>query len=185
MGSSKILSDLISSATATKAHFEIWWALESEAKPMLVPTMQEHSDFFLAASRAHHAAFFVSLARLYDTRSDSSSISTYLKAIENTIDTSVLATLRADLEVLTTRAQPLLVVRHKTIAHVDVRLSESDVLAPLDITWNEVREVIYDSAIFVTKLAGISSPGTIGNFRDGRLIEATLKLIVALRPSSL
>lgn len=75
---------------------------------------------------------------------------------------------------------PLITARHKTVAHIDARLSEKDVFAPLNITWNQVRDIVYDSAEFVAKLAGTSDSGAIGIGRDRRLIEATLKLIKAL-----
>jgi hypothetical protein len=49
------------------------------------------------------------------------------------------------------------------------------------ITYNEVRDVIYDSAQFVTKLAGHDQqPGTIGVARTRRLIDSTLRLIRSL-----
>jgi len=72
-------------------------------------------------------------------------------------------------------------VRHKTVAHIDARLSEKDVFSPLNITWNEVRRIIYDAATFIEQLAGAPHQGAIGIPRDGRLGEATLKLLRALK----
>ncbi len=180
MQRSKILGDLIISATSAKAHFEIWWAQASEAKPKHVPTMNVHADFFLASADAHYTAFFVYLAHLFDKRSDSSSISSYFREVGSSLEPSQLQQLQDEYALLLARAQPLLTARHKTVAHIDARLKESDVFGPLNVTWNEVRDVIYDSARFVAKLAGTTDLGSIGICRDRRLIEATLRLIQAL-----
>lgn len=179
MDPSKLLRDLVDSAIAAKAHFEVWWAQASEAKPKLVGLMNAHSDFFHASYDAHYTAFFVNLAHLFDQRADSSSIPTYFAAIRPTMDAASLAVLEAEYAALSARARPLVTARHKTIAHVDARLTEKDVFAPLNITWNEVRDIIYESSEFVAKLASAPS-GSIGIPRDRRLIEATLKLIRAL-----
>lgn len=179
MTPSKILGDLVDSAIGAKAHFEVWWAQASEAKPHLLRAMNAHSDFFHASYDAHYTAFFVNLAHLFDPRSDSSSIPTYFSAIRATADPAALAVLEAEFASLSVRARPLVIARHKTVAHVDARLTEKDVFGPLNITWNEVRDIIYDSAEFVAKLASAPS-GSLGIPRDRRLIEATLKMIRAL-----
>lgn len=180
MQHAKILDDLVASATSAKAHFEVWWAQASEAKPKHVPVMDAHSDFFHASADAHYTAFFDYLAHLYDRRPDSSSIPTYFRVMRGPMEPVQLKQLQDEYASLLSRAEPLLTARHKTVAHVDARLKESDVFAPLNVTWNQVRDVIYDSAKFVAKLAGATDPGSIGICRDRRLIEATLRLIQAL-----
>lgn len=183
MTPAKILNDLVTSAASAKAHFEVWWAQASEAKPGLVGVMNQHSDFFRASADAHYTAFFVYLAHLFDKRTDSSSISTYLNAVSTMLDPAKLKALRTEFDALAARAAPLIAARHKTVAHIDARLSEKDFFAPLNITWNEVRDIAYDSAKFVAKLAGTTDLGSIGICRDRRLIESTLKLIKALPKS--
>lgn len=179
MTPSKIIGDLVDSAIGAKAHFEIWWAQASEAKPHLLRAMNAHSDFFRASYNAHYTAFFVNFAHLFDPRPDLSSITTYFSAIRATADPAALVLLEAEFAKLSARARPLVIARHKTVAHVDSRLTEKDVFAPLNITWDEVRDTIYDSVEFVAKLASAGS-GSLGIPRDRRLIEATLKMIKAL-----
>ncbi len=176
----KILSDLIQSAIAAKTHYEVWWAQASEAKPTLVGIMSDHSDFFHASYHAHYTSFFVYIAHLFDKRPDSSSISTYLFAVRGTIDPAILQVLVTRYLVLAERAAPLVTARHKTVAHIDARLSEKDVFAPLNITWNEVHEIINDSCDFVADLASSKDSSSLGIPRDRRLIESTLRLIRAL-----
>jgi hypothetical protein len=179
----KILSDLVGSASAAKVHFDVWWAQASEAKPHLLNVMNAHSDFFRASYDAHYTAFFVHVAHLFDPRADSSSIPTYFSAIRATVEASALAALEAEYADLLSQARPLLRARHKTVAHVDAVLTERDVFAPLNVTWNEVRDIIYQSAEFVAKLASATS-GSIGIPRDRRFVEATLRMIRALERSA-
>ncbi len=176
----KVLSDLVTSAGSAKAHFEVWWALESEAKPALVDTMQAHSDFFRASSDAHYNAFFTYLAHLYDKRRDTSSIKNYLKLATDIISAERHHAHSLEHHALLARATPLVEVRHNTVAHISAKLTERDVFTPLSIRWEEIRAVVYDSAVFVAKLAGTSDLGSIGICRDRRLIDATLKVIRVL-----
>ncbi len=183
--SSKILNDLIRSASAAKIHYEVWWAQKYEVKPNLATVMNEHSDFFRASADAHYTALFVNLAHLYDKRPDSSCLLTFLNESANFIESNRLVLLREEYEVLANRAAPLITVRHKTVAHIDAKLSEQAVFASLDTIWiNQVREIVYDSTIFVAKLAGTTDLGAIGIARDQRFIECTLKLISALQKNS-
>lgn len=181
MKSKKILSDLITSATSSKAHFEVWWAQVSEAKPDLVAAMNAHSDFFHASADAHYTAFFVYFAHLFDKRPDSSSIPTYFNSMPTNLDSEQLNKLKIEYEALAQRAVPLVKARHKAVAHIDAHLSEKDIFIPLKITWNQVRDIIYDSAEFVARLAGATHSGAIGIGRDRRLIESTLRLINVLQ----
>ncbi len=181
MKSAKVLSDLISSATGAKTHYDIWWAQMSDAKPQHVVAMNEHSDFFRASQDAHYTACFIYLAHLFDKRSDSSSLPTYLKLIRSSTEPTKFQDIEARFSTLADGVAPLITVRHKTVAHIDARLSEKDVFGPINITWNEIRSIIYDAATFVEKLAGAPHQGAIGIPRDGRLGEATLRLLRALK----
>ncbi len=181
MNHSKVLADLVSSATGAKTHYDVWWAQVSEAKPLLAGTMNTHSDFFRASQDAHYTACFIYLAHIFDKRSDSSSLATYLVLMRDQTEPAQFQEIEARYTALAYRATPLIAVRHKTVAHIDAHLSEKDVFAPLNITWNEVRSIIYDAAALVEQLAGAPHQGAVGIPRDGRLSEATLKLLMALK----
>lgn len=180
MNRSKVLADLVSSATGAKTHFDVWWAQMSDGKPQFVHSMNKHSDFFRASQDAHYTACFIYLAHLFDKRSDSSSLPTYLALIREETEPTQFQSIEANYTSLANRAAPLVTVRHKAVAHIDARLSEKDVFAPLNITWNEVRSIIHDTATFIEQLAGAPHQGAVGIPRDGRLSEATLKLLRAL-----
>lgn len=186
MKHTKVLTDLIRSAAGTKTHYDVWWAQASDAKPKFLGVMNVHSDFFHASQDAHYIACFTYLAHLFDKRSDSSSLTTYLSLIRDKTEPSKFKEIESHYDSLAIRATPLIKVRNKTVAHIDAGLSEKDVFAPLNITWNEIRSIIYDVTAFVEHLArtrhqdadGIARDGIP---RDGRLGEATLRLLRALK----
>lgn len=180
MNRAKMLSDLIASATGAKTHFDVWWAQMSDTKPALVGAMNKHCDFFRASQDAHYTACFIYLAHLFDKRADSSSLPTYLSLLRNEIDAPTFQEIEMRYTALAARAAPLIAVRHKTVAHIDARLSEKDVFGPLNVTWKEIRNLIRDTTSFVSELAGAPHEGAVGIPRDGRLVEATLKLLRAL-----
>jgi hypothetical protein len=177
-----VISDLVSSASAAKVHFEVWWAQASEAKPTLVRQMQSHSDFFRASFDAHYMAFHTYVGHLFDTTPKTASIPAYLKEMRARTPTAEYLAIETEYKRLAHRAKPIITARHKTVAHIDAVLTEKEVFS-LDpkMTYDEIRDVIYDSAQFVAKLAGHEQqPGAIGIARTRRLIDSTLRLIRAL-----
>lgn len=182
MPKQSVLADLVNSATAAKVHFEVWWALASEAKPALVPQMNAHSDFFLASYDAHYMAFHVYVGHLFDTARDSASIPAYLKEIKSRTPPAQYSALAVEYKALALRASTLIRARHKTVAHIDRLLTEKEVFAAAPATtYNQTRDLIYDAATFVAKLAGHEKePALIGIARDRRLLDATIKLIRAI-----
>jgi hypothetical protein len=180
MRNAKVLADIVDSAIGTKTHFDMWWAQASEGRLNIAQVRDAHSDFFLATRDAHYVAFFIYFGQLYDKRSDSSSIKNYLKAVKQVAEARALASHEAEHAALMERAKPLLSVRHFRVAHKNAQLTESDVFAPLKITWFQIRDTIYDSAELVAKLAGAKHIGEVGIPREGRLEEATNALYAAL-----
>ena len=177
MTTSKILEDLIDSAIGTKTHFDVWWTLVSDARRLLINSMNQHPRFFLASQDAHYTACFVYFAHFFDKRKDSSSLPNYLTNLKNEITPDSYFMIKSQFDELETRAKPLLSIRHKTIAHVDINLNKYDIFSPLEITWNDVRAIIYDTVKFVEYLAVNSNYGSTGIPRDGLMNESTMKLI--------
>ena len=177
-----VLADLVHSATAAKVHFEVWWAQASEAKPSLLRQLNDHCDFFRASYDAHYVAFHVYIGHLFDTTPRTASTSTFLKEIRNRRPAAEVKALESEYRALMKRAKTLVIARHKTVAHIDAVLTDKEVFAQADpITYNQTRDLIYETAQFVAKVAGHEDqPGTIGIARDRRLVEATFSLIRAL-----
>lgn len=180
MDRKSILSDVVDSTICARAHFDSWWSLSSEKDESFRDVMQSHSEYFATALNANYTAFFVYFAHLFEKRTDSSSIATYISALRAEQGDSSVEALNAEYEALRERAKPLLIIRHKTVAHIEKTLSGEDLFFSGDITWNEVHQIISDTIIYIIKLCSAKSPGEIGIPRSGRLHEATHRLLDAL-----
>ena len=180
MNSTKVLKDIVASATGAKTHYDLWWAQVSDAKPTYARVTNRHSDFFLASQDAHFKTAFVYFDHLFDKREDSSSIPKYLDLIKKVTEQQAFQELNSNCQALAVRAKPVLIIRHKLVAHIETKLSENDIFADINLTWNEIRNTIHDVATYVEKLAGAPNHGAVGIPRDGRLSEATLRLFEEL-----
>lgn len=182
MPKNSVLADIINSATAAKVHFEVWWAQAHEAKPDLLRQMNDHSDFFRASYDAHYMAYHLYVGHLFDATPRTASIPTYLKEIKSHTPATKHMEFKVEYNVLYERAKTLVIARHKTVAHIDQFLTEKEVFAQAkSTTYNKTRDLIYDAAQFVAKIAGHEdNPGFLGIARDRRALEATLSVIRAL-----
>ena len=178
----KVLTDLLQAAIGAKTHFDVWWTQASEGRLLHPSAFKAHRDFLAASQDARYMAFFICFAQMFDRNREVSSIPAYLRLIETQIDDRKYQEVLAEYQSLAMRAEPLLKIRHTLIAHVNARLTESDVFQPLHVTWHEIRDRIHQSSAFVARIAGGSTPGEVGIPRDGRLNEATLRALKALAP---
>ena len=177
----KILSDIVQSSICMKAHCDTWWAFVHDGRlsTEYKKAMLNNSDFIRSTEQAHYTAAFVYFAHLFDKRKDSSSIPNYLLLIKTEVETDYYHDLEMQFENIRSKAQPILNIRHKLIAHIDIQLSEHEVFKEMGMTWNEIIKVLHDTAKFVALLAG-SEPGLLGIPRDGRLADGVLKVLKKL-----
>jgi hypothetical protein len=173
----KMLCDLVVSATGAKAQFDVWWTQVSDAATPFSDKMDEHSAFFRASRDAHYMSFFIYLGQLFDSRNDASSLKNYEKLLKNEAPTKTYRTFKSRFREFEKRGALIRKIRNTRVAHVNARVSETDVFAELDMTWNEIRNLIYDVAGFVAEL----HPDQAGIPPDGHLGKATLRLLRALR----
>ena len=185
MNPSKVLADILDSATGAKVHFEMWWAMAGDARGELKQAMRSNTEYFAAAWDAHYIAFFVCLAHLFDKRIDSSSIPTYLSILESEGGREDLAEVRVAYEQLVARADPLIKARHKTVAHIDAKKTSAEFFTSVEIIWKDVRSVLNDSVSLVVRLANSQDPSELGIPRDGMLRDATFKVLQALHETEL
>ena len=184
MNRNKITKDIIAAAVGAKTHFDIWWTLASEARLRFSMPMTEHSDFFNATHDAHYVAFFIYFAQLFDKRRDAISLTRYLQLKKADLNSDQYDKFCEWHARLLKNAQPLLEIRHNLIAHVNAMHTENSLFSTLDATWNGMRETIYEVGHFVAQLVGVRDVGQIGIPRDGRLNEATIRLLQSLGEES-
>jgi hypothetical protein len=153
MDTTKVLDDLIEAAASAKSHWEVWWVLASGGDNAKHAKIEKHSEYFRVAYNAHYIAIFICFAKLFDTQPKTSSIFSYLKEISAHTDSSEMKELWREYSAIENAARPLIQIRHRSIAHTNAYLKESDVFSPLNITWFDIRDRIFKSCEFVERIA--------------------------------
>ncbi len=125
-------------------NYEIWWVFKSaDTRPEFVDTMNNYKLFFTTSIHAHFVALMVALYRLYETRSDTYNIPTFLRLLKEK-DAVPGETLKA-LNELYEKAKPLWVkvniLRNKAFGHRSKAHSVSDVFDEAGVTPNELRDL--------------------------------------------
>ena len=177
----KVLNDIIQSLICMKAHYYTWWAFVHEGRQGYdyKKAMLNNNDFIRTTEQAHYIAAFVYFAHLFDKRKDSSSIPNYLSLIRTEVKTDCYDAWEEQFANLKNSAEPILKIRHKLIAHIDIQLSESKIFTEVGLTWNEITNVLHDTTQFIALLL-LSEPCALGIPRDGRLSEAVIKALKKL-----
>ena len=124
--------------------FDIWLYFEgAETRPALLDTMNQFSEFFRFAPHAHFVSFVVTMASLYDKRSDTIT----LTALAREIETSGLLTVpvQAEVKALIDQALPIAnkvgILRHNAFAHRSANMSYDAAFKAASITAAQMREL--------------------------------------------
>ena len=181
MNTTKTVSDLLAAAIGAKTHFDAWWTLSSQAKLDFPDEMKDHPDFFSAVRDAHYTAYVVYFAQLFDKQSSAISLRKFLRHRKAKIENDKFSELDAKLTDLERRAAGLLKIRHNLVAHVNGTRSEDEIFKELKTTWYTIRDTIYDSANFTAELVGADNPSSVEVPRNGRISDATNRLLFQLR----
>lgn len=180
MSPEKILLDLLESINAAKAHYQIWWVISNEARPNLVPAMNQFSDFFIATLDAHFNSMILNLTYLFDKNHYSSTLQNYLNIDKASFHSDELKILNDKVESLSLAAEPIRkMIRNKAVAHKDAKLSEKEIFQNADITPNQIRDLIFSCASLIDDLR--QRKGCLnGVFQSQRFAKSTLNAIKCL-----
>jgi hypothetical protein len=177
MSARKLLEDIAESATRARAHYQVWWALSNRIYPDLIDRANEYADFFMACDLANYSSMFIHLGHLFDRRRDSASIHAALEALRGELPDGDLAAYSAASRELAVRAEPFIAARHKTVAHIDAKLTEQEVFQVLpEVKWNDLRDLIDDTCSLVRNIVRrAGSPAAV--FDSQRYLEATIEVV--------
>jgi hypothetical protein len=183
----KILQDIVDSASALVSHMEIYWVLSSEAlkdlpdRKSFRPEINRHSDYFRVARDAHYNAVFLYLGQLFDKSRSNSSIGTFLALAKDRFKKEEYERYCQDHKELAVKVKPLLTVRNTTIAHVDAKKTEKEVFRSINVTWDEIQNIVVGCAALVMALQDVKGSSYRGIPSHRRLSRAAFGLLFSLR----
>lgn len=139
--------------------FDIWFYFEAnETRATILDTMNEYSEFFRFMPHAHQVAFIVTIAAVFDKRTDTISLPHLVR--EMALNKRFSQQAQAEVNELLDKAKPLgskvTVLRHKAFAHRSARTSYDDVFKEAQVTVGQMRELTEIALQIANKLAGVS-----------------------------
>jgi AbiU2 len=136
--------------------FDIWFYFEAKkTRSAILDTMQEYSEFFRFMPHAHQVAFIVTIATLFDKRTDTISLPHLVR--EMTRNKQLSQRTQAEVNELINKVKPLeskvTILRHKAFAHRSARTSYDDVFKEANVTANQMRNLTEIALQIANKLA--------------------------------
>jgi len=167
---------LMEEGSAARAHFQIWWTSRNLAIPKYLPTMDDHSDFFLASNAAHFKSFFLALSKIFDRDKRAAGVSHLKEALRNEGRSKVADEFEKTIEPLAILVQRVMNIRNRTIAHNERELPRDKVYEIYGSTPNEIRSLIDSTCSAINNVAqalGITN----SIFENDRLERSTLEML--------
>lgn len=131
-------------------YFDAWWELKNAANPAhdaYQKSIDRYPLFFIAAADAQLLAVFVLLYQVYETRDDTQNLPALLRRLvsENPSSLELAAQLRASIEALHPTWQKVAKARCTVMAHLAQSAGSEGLMASVDITPNEIGEILSES----------------------------------------
>jgi uncharacterized protein (DUF4415 family) len=165
--------------------FELWFYFEGrQTRPTILNTMREYNEFFRFMPHAHQVAFFVTIATLFDKRTDTISLRRLAQELRRKDQLSQQT--QAEVDELLREAEPLvskiILLRHKAFAHRSAYTSYDDAFKEAKVTPNQMRNLTEVALQIANKLAEARGM-YIGFFNElpqqdaARMMRTLMKLV--------
>jgi hypothetical protein len=179
----KILNDLKLSIDEAARHCEIWWELgfSQNRKEFRKEFDSTEYNYFLHASyEAHSLTMFLSLGRIFDADSRSSSIRNLKSNLRTNGHRELTDIVTESLKPYSKTVQKILDIRSARIAHSDMNHTDESVLKSNSLSPDEVKELIYgvrEAYYIVLRKLNLNTK----QHPDGSFGESTLNLLRKLK----
>jgi hypothetical protein len=175
----KIISDLVQIATEAKAHYQVWWAIEHDGRATFERTLHRYQDFFEATRVAHFRSMAMAAWKPFDRDIRVSSLANLVRSGSSFLSAAEVSAVQAHLA-KSSVIDGLSKIRHLFVAHQNAGLSTEEIFNLADITPNDLRDLIYQTADLVNQIAR-SRGRTNCVFESDRGFNSTIQLLTALQ----
>ena len=175
-----IITSLVQEGMAARASYQIWSALRQDAFPDYEETLKQRDfyTFFRTSSSAHFKLIFISLGKIFDSDSRTSSIENLKIALKraNRVDLeSYIEEKLGNQEEIRERIKK---IRHQSIAHNQENLSKKEIYKTNAVTADELCCFIDETCEVINHLA--REYGLSAMFSSDWVKQSTLKVLSAL-----
>lgn len=176
-----IIKNLVQEGMAARASYQIWSALrkqESFDQYEEILTGDDYKAFFNTSSSTHFKLIFISLGKIFDSDSRTSSIETLKKALEKADRVDLVTHIEEKLGNRKQIRERIKKIRHQSIAHNQGNLSKEEIYKTNSITPDELCCFIDETCEVINYLASVFGLSTM--FMSDRVKQSTLKVLSAL-----
>lgn len=154
---------LFDAIVAARLHYGIWYVYKNEVdRPKYVDVMNGYYWFFAPSISAHFVAMLMALSTLYDDGPINVSISKLLREIRDAgkADGVRLREIEERLGKTDPIAKKIMLLRNNVFAHLSVKIAPFEAFEKADITMNNFRDLIYETAAILNQMGQASGYGT-------------------------
>lgn len=177
----KVIKDLVQEGMAARASYQIWSALRQEAFPDYEDTLNQpdYRDFFSTSSSAHFKLIFISLVKIFDFGSKTSSIDNLKKALKKANRVDLVTYIEEKLGNQKEIHERIKKIRNQSIAHNQRNLSKQEVYKMNPVKPDELRPFVDETCEVINQLAQEFGLSTM--FTSDRVKQSTLKVLRTLK----
>ncbi len=154
---------LFDAIVAARLHYGIWYVYKNEVdRPKYVDVMNGYYWFFAPSISAHFVAMLMALSTIYDDGPVNVSISKLLQAMKGTgkVDGIRLKEIEERLKKTDSIVKKIMILRNNVFAHLSVKIDPFEAFKKADITMNNFRDLIYETAAILNQMGQASGYGT-------------------------
>ena len=154
---------LFDAIVAARLHYGIWYVYKNEIdRPKYVDVMNRYYWFFAPSISAHFVAMLMALSTLYDDGPINVSVSKLLQEIRDTgkTDEGSLREVKGRLEKTGPIVKKIMLLRNNVFAHLSVKIDPFEAFEKANITMNNFRDLIYETAAILNQMGQASGYGT-------------------------
>jgi hypothetical protein len=149
------IKELQDAATTASLNYDVWWVLRgNETRPKYVDVMNQYRLYFHAAIGAHFAALLMALYRLYETRTDTHNIPTFLDRLkaDDALKVEDLASLQAQYKVAKPLWVKVSILRNSVYGHRALDLDIEEAFEKAGVTPNDFRDLVSQTKALLNDL---------------------------------
>ena len=154
---------LFDAIVAARLHYGIWYVYKNEVdRPKYVDVMNRYYWFFAPSISAHFVAMLMALSTLYDDGPINVSISKLLQEMRDAgkADGVHLPEIKERLEKTDPIVKKIMLLRNNVFAHLSVKIDPFEAFEKANITMNNFRDLIYETAAILNQMGQASGYGT-------------------------
>jgi hypothetical protein len=157
------LTRLFDAIVAARLHYGIWYVYKNEVdRPKYVDVMNKYEWFFRSSISAHFVAMLMALSTIYDDGPNNVSLYGVLRELESAgkLDGQQGQGIERRIRNSESIVEKILIIRNNVFAHLSAKIDPFKAFEKANITRDNFRDIIYETATVLNEIGRASGYGT-------------------------